>query len=217
VRKEVGMSRQSIEKQIAATGYSPMEVVGVLEAAAKAHVSTEDLKDALLLLGEPPDPMAPLSQYEQDFQHGGPFTGLPDDSGHVLPRLVRERLPSEVAEELAERLVEQRESLNVQEAADLLGVDPSRVRHRVSERSLLGYRSGHRLHLPKWQFQDDGKPLPHLRRILDIMPEGAHPATVTGFMTTRSDELDGKTAVEWLASGGQVDRVLFAATALTAW
>jgi excisionase family DNA binding protein len=98
-----------------------------------------------------------------------------------------------------------RASLSVEEAATLLGVSPSRVRHRVSERSLYGFKTGNRLRLPAWQF-DESSPLPGLRTVLAAFPEELHPLEIAGFMDNPASELDvddrSLPPRAWLISGG---------------
>lgn len=102
------------------------------------------------------------------------------------------------------------------EAAAQLGLPKDMVRDRVRKDQLYGYSVAGTLLLPRWQIRDGGV-LPHLPRVLASLPAETHPTTVTGFMTTPSDELDGQSPTHWLAQGGDPDRVLFALTALASW
>ena len=93
----------------------------------------------------------------------------------------------------------------VAEIARDLGIDPSRVRHRVAEGALFAIRIGRRVYLPDWQF-DHGAPLPSLRGILSALPGDLHPLEVAGFMTGPQPELEirGRAVSPrtWLAAGG---------------
>lgn len=197
------------EQQVQETGYTPAEALAVLRAATAARLTAADLAAALLALVEAestgPDG---LSDTEAAFltAHGGPSaqpggTETPED-------LTTMRLVS------ALRLI--RGALTVAEAAAQLGLPPDTVRNRVREGQLYGYSVAGTLYLPRWQIRD-GEVLPHLPRVLASLPAETHPMTVTGFMTTPSDELDGQSPTRWLAQGGDPDRVLFALTALTSW
>lgn len=200
------MSAQPVDTEITgSTGFTKDEVLALLRAAKDTHLPIEVVAAALTDAVPHPD-TAPLTQAEQDVlaKHGAPMPVLSDDEWFTAT--VRARLSA----------AEQAETLTVDQAADLLHRDPSRIRHQVYERHLYGYKVGNRLRLPVWQFHD-GAPLPHLRTVLAAFPRQVHPATVTGLMTTSSDELDGMSARQWLASGGPVEPVLALARTLTAW
>jgi hypothetical protein len=96
-------------------------------------------------------------------------------------------------------------SLSVAEVAAMLGVDASRIRHRLSDRGLYSIRVGRVHRLPSWQFHD-GQPLPGLRGVLAALPADLHPLVVEGFMSTPQPELDMHDAIttprHWLAHGG---------------
>ncbi|MGH9068612.1 MAG: helix-turn-helix domain-containing protein, partial [Acidimicrobiales bacterium] len=100
-------------------------------------------------------------------------------------------------------------ALSVREAADLLGVDPSRIRHRLSEGRLVGLRRGSVWRLPAWQFED-GESLPGLDQVALALPTDAPAAMVAAFMTTASPDLDlgGRPSSprEWLLAGGEPKR-----------
>lgn len=98
-------------------------------------------------------------------------------------------------------------SYTVSDAAMRLGVDGSRVRHRIADRSLYGFRIGARLHLPHWQFTDaePSGPLPDLRTVLRAVPDGISPIEMTSFMTNPQAELQlagrAMTPRQWLLAG----------------
>ncbi len=98
----------------------------------------------------------------------------------------------------------------VDEVAAVLGVDASRVRHRMADGALYGIRIGRRRVLPTWQFDQD-RPLPGLREVLASLPASLHPLEVAGFMTTPQPELEvgGQPASpqQWLAGGGSPQAV----------
>lgn len=105
------------------------------------------------------------------------------------------------------------ESLTTREAAELLGVDPSRVRHRIALGELwaLAPTAGQR-RLPRLQFTAEGTPMPGLAAVLRALPRDAHPLTVLGFLTSVQPDLELEpghpvTPLVWLSSGGNPDPV----------
>jgi hypothetical protein len=92
-------------------------------------------------------------------------------------------------------------SLGVAEAALLLGVDRSRVSHRLADGSLWAFRLGRSPRLPRWQFRD-GRVLPGLDAVIPALPAGLAPLAVAAFMATPQPDLGGDTPVDFLAGGG---------------
>lgn len=113
-----------------------------------------------------------------------------------------------------------RDSIAVGQAAALLGVDSSRVRHRVRDRALYAFKIGGALRLPNWQF-DGHEPIPGLRAVLAALPADLHPLEVTGFMTTPDPDLTvgaGPLSPRaWLRGGGDSQAVVELITHLDAW
>ncbi|WP_199438832.1 DNA-binding protein [Umezawaea beigongshangensis] len=101
-------------------------------------------------------------------------------------------------------------ALTVGEAARRLGVDPSRIRHRLGVGRLDGWKDRGGWRLPAWQFAGD-EVLPGLDVVLAAVPTDQPPLVVAQFMTTPQDDLDvdGKAASprDWLLAGGSPDRV----------
>lgn len=121
----------------------------------------------------------------------------------------------------ASNLVEQtRESLSVEQAAKLLMVDGSRVRHRVRDQALYAFKIGGALRLPTWQFHRHDS-IPGLRTLLAALPAGLHPLEVAGFMTTPDGDLtvdnDAISPREWLVGGGELRPVVELIEHLDAW
>lgn len=106
-------------------------------------------------------------------------------------------------------------SMSAAEAAVGLGISASRVRHRVSDRSLYAFRLGTTLRLPEWQFSRPQPgaltPLPHLRRVVAAAPQAIAPVELARFMTMVQPTLDpgdGPTSPRaWLLAGGDADAV----------
>lgn len=101
----------------------------------------------------------------------------------------------------------------VANVAKAMGVDPSRVRHRIAAGALCTVPAGRgraRL-VPRFQLDEHGRPLPGLASVLAALPEGLHPLEVEGFFTTAQPDLDldghPLTPRDWLATGGEMARV----------
>ncbi len=102
-------------------------------------------------------------------------------------------------------------------AAELLGIDPSRVRHRLAAHSLYGLKSADGWRLPRFQFDGD-QTLPGLERVLPRLERTLHPVSVVRWMLSPDPdlELDGRPASprDWLLSGGDPVPVAELASAL---
>jgi excisionase family DNA binding protein len=109
-------------------------------------------------------------------------------------------------------------TLSVDQVAQQLGIDQSRVRHLINDRPVRLYsvKLGARRRIPAWQIQG-GALLPGLDRVVEAIPAGAHPLDVAGVMTTPQDELGGRTAAEHLAEGGDVGPVTALLADLGRW
>jgi hypothetical protein len=112
------------------------------------------------------------------------------------------------------------ESLSAAEAAKLLGVDVSRVRQRLRERSLFGIEFESSWRLPLFQFERR-LVIPGLARILDALPRDLFPLDVVDwFVLSDPDlQLDSDASPlsprEWLLSGRPVETVVALAHDLT--
>ncbi|TNC21925.1 DNA-binding protein [Amycolatopsis alkalitolerans] len=113
--------------------------------------------------------------------------------------------PDYRARSVAAQAVLAESALTVADAARLLGVDPSRVRHRLAARRLAGWKDHTGWRLPAWQFARDGV-LPGLDAVLAAVPEGEPALAVAAFMSRRQDDLvlagEPVTPREWLLAGG---------------
>ena len=142
------------------------------------------------------DPSAALSADE--------VAGLEAVAADLRPRRARERDPR--ADAAAGYAAVLAGSLTVAEVARQLGVDTSRVRHRLAARQLLGVRRTDGWRLPAWQFGADGTPLPGIEQVLRVLSGEVHPVALTRFFVTPAAELRvGRAAVsprDWLAGGG---------------
>lgn len=152
--------------------------------------------------------MQTLTSEEERFlaEHGG------------VPAASRRKLQRLDARSAARAVLEAAESLSRAQVAQMLGVDESRVSHRLRDGSLYSYAgaSGRRRY-PSWQFAR-GTVLPHLADVLADLPAGTHPVTLRNFMTAPDDALllDGVpvSPVEWLAAGGSHEPIAVLAATL---
>ncbi len=108
-------------------------------------------------------------------------------------------------------------AMTVAEAAELLGVDPSRIRHRIAAGAIYAMRLGRRNMLPQWQFHETGA-LPYIAEVLAALPDDLHPLEVAEFFTESQSELIVKGAEvsprTWLAGGGEPEPVIDIAASL---
>jgi hypothetical protein len=109
------------------------------------------------------------------------------------------------------------DALSVSDVAARLGIDASRVRHRLAKRQLLGIRRPRGWLLPAYQFGADGRLLPGVERVTASLAT-AHPVVVARFFATPQPELVVERRVltprAWLEGGGDPARVVALARAL---
>lgn len=114
------------------------------------------------------------------------------------------------ARAVAEQAVLHDSALTVTEAARTIGVDNSRIRHRLLARRLMGWKDRGGWRLPAWQFTENGV-LPGLEQVLAALPADQPPLVVAAFMTTPQEDLMARsraiTPCEWLQAGGDPQRV----------
>lgn len=92
-------------------------------------------------------------------------------------------------------------SVSMREAAEILGVDRSRISRRITGNTLWAFdiRAGKRI--PRWQFLGD-QLLPGLDVVVPAIPRDATPAILDAFMHTSQPDFDDRTPIEYLAAGG---------------
>lgn len=144
-----------------------------------------------------PASVAPLSPADEDF--------LDAHSG-VTPA-TEEQVTAAMAATTAELVALVETSLSAGEVAEATGRDASTVRHWVRDGALYALKvGGNGRRLPRFQFTDDGRPLPGLRQVLGALPAGLHPLSVLGFFTSPKPELEiadvATSPRDWLAGGG---------------
>jgi hypothetical protein len=119
-----------------------------------------------------------------------------------------------VKQELKTRLEPVISSLSDIEVAQRLGIDVPQVRDRQAQGDLYSFTAGGRHRYSDWQFTGDpAQPLlPGLADLVSGLPEGLHPSSVQGFMTTPQEDLvvngERMTPVEWLLQGGDPQRLV---------
>lgn len=99
--------------------------------------------------------------------------------------------------------------LPTSEVATLLGRAASNVRRSAGAGDLYAITGGpsRELEFPAWQFVN-GRPLRGLREVTGALTPGMHPLSVEGFMTSPHEELEGRTPIDWLSTGGAVESVV---------
>ena len=112
-----------------------------------------------------------------------------------------------VAEGVADYAALLKTALSTREAADRLGVNPSRVRQRLGEGTLYGIRFGSEWRLPLFQFADGGL-LPGFEEVIArVDREEVHPVALYRWFTSPSSELYADdleielSPRQWLAGG----------------
>lgn len=121
----------------------------------------------------------------------------------LAPRRPRER--DSRAKAVAAQAVLRDTALSVAGAAERLGVDASRIRHRLADGRLAGWKDRGGWRLPVWQFTNTDV-LPGLEVVLAAVPQDQPPLVVAAFMTTEQAELpvsgEPTTPRDWLLAGG---------------
>jgi hypothetical protein len=126
----------------------------------------------------------------------------------LAPRRDKERDPR--ARTVALQAVLRDTAVTVAGAAERISVDASRIRHRLADGRLAGWKDRGGWRLPVWQFTNDGV-LPGLEAVLAAVPDDQPPLVVAGFMTTPQHDLPtaGEPTIprDWLLAGGDPEMV----------
>ncbi len=154
----------------------------------------------------------PLSDADADFlsAYGGP---------HVKQILTED--PEQAAQRLTIMAVRSTtwavsDSMSIADAAQLLGVDRSRISQLLSSGRLWAFQLGRSRRLPRWQFVGSGR-LPGLETVVPAIPDGLAPQSIAGFMKTPQSELDDSSPTDWLAGGGDPEVVATLLADLGRW
>ena len=144
----------------------------------------------------PPEPKADLTQAEAEALTAG---GL-----NLSPR--KDDEPSALARTTAKYAALLKTSLTTAEAAKRLGVDASRIRQRLSDRTLYGVRTSEGWRLPAFQFLAE-RPLPGIGDVLPRLSPDLHPVAVHNFFMLPNVDLHVEelgrdlSPREWLQAG----------------
>lgn len=98
------------------------------------------------------------------------------------------------------------ETLSVGQVTELTGKSRSQITRDLNGGRLYGFSLGRRWRVPRWQFPG-GILLPGLDEVVPAIPGHLHPAVVQGFMSSPQDDLDSRTPVEHLRTGGDPEPV----------
>jgi hypothetical protein len=110
-------------------------------------------------------------------------------------------------------------SFTLEMAAKILGVNPSRLRQRLAQRTLYGIKEGRSWRIPTFQFDAKRKKL--VRGIEKVLPKiraDAHPLAVATWFTNPhqdlvvGDEEKSVTPLQWLSVGDSPETVASLAT-----
>src|SRR5712692_2185470 len=122
--------------------------------------------------------------------------GLPADEAQVLASGGLDTAPLRAGEEepLTQTALEYarllQSSLSVEQAAQLLDVNPSRVRQRLTghPRTLYGIKEGRNWRVPRFQFAGR-KPIPGVAAVIGAVPPDLHPVAVRRWFTAPHPDL----------------------------
>jgi hypothetical protein len=98
-------------------------------------------------------------------------------------------------------------ALTVGQAAERLGIHPSRLRHRLADRTIYGIRIPSGWRIPAFQFEGD-RMIPGLEQVLPRLDRGVHPLSAYRWLTLPDPGLhldEDETPVspiDWLRAGG---------------
>lgn len=124
-----------------------------------------------------------------------------------------ESVPSSLERSRIELELLIRTSLTIDEAAHALGVTTSRVRQRLSQRSLYGLKEGKNWRIPRFQFASKSRLVRKIDVVLPHIRGDAHPLVVKNWFTLPHQDLvvgddeQPVSPIEWLASGGSPEVV----------
>jgi len=105
-------------------------------------------------------------------------------------------------------------ALTTREAADLLGVSEGRVRQRLKEKTLYGWKAGRENRLPAFQFEGGGE-VRGIGEVLRHVERSVHPVALLNWFTMADPDLylgeEEERAVSpraWLLSGGSPGKLV---------
>jgi hypothetical protein len=174
---------------------------------ARAGLSV-DPDEFLALVEDVAHQLAPADPDPAEYLTESQRTALTEVGLDLAPRRAGER--DVRARAVAAQAVLRDSALTVAGAAERIGVDGSRVRHRLGDGRLAGWKDRGGWRLPAWQFTNTDV-LPGLATVLAAVPDDLPPLVVAGFMTTPQPDLpvggDPSTPRDWLRAGGDPEPV----------
>jgi hypothetical protein len=163
-----------------------------------------DSDEFLALVEDAVSRLSPADPDPAEYFTGEQRAALSDVGLDLAPRRPDERDPR--ARAVALQAVLRDTALSVAGAAERIGVDASRIRHRLAAGRLAGWKDHGGWRLPVWQFTNAGV-LPGLDTALEAVPDDQPPLMVAGFMTTPQADLpisgEPATPRDWLLAGGE--------------
>lgn len=153
---------------------------GIQESPAVLNVMLWEAISRLHRALYPSDPRSDLTPHEVAALEAGGFELDPVDLGKADP----------LARTAAEYAALLSTSFSVKEAAQKLGVDPSRIRQRLTSTppTLYGIRLDTGWAIPEFQFADEAL-LPGLAEVVSRLDEELHPVAVLRWFTTPHPDL----------------------------
>lgn len=162
-----------------------------------------DADEFLALVEDAARRLSPVDPDPADYFTDSQRTALAEVGLDLAPRRASERDPR--ARTVALQAVLRDTALSVAGAAERVGVDASRIRHRLADGRLTGWKDRGGWQLPVWQFTNTSV-LPGLEAVLAAVPADQPPLVVAGFMTTPQADLptggEPTAPRDWLLAGG---------------
>lgn len=178
---------------------------GLRSALTRAGIRVE-ADEFVSLVEDASRRLAPVDPRPADYFSGDQRTALESVGLDLAPLRAGER--DVRARTVALQAVLRDTALTVAGAAERIGVDASRIRHRIADGHLMGWKDRGGWRLPVWQFTDDDV-LPGLATVLAAVPADQPALVVAAFMTTPQLDLGDPptTPRDWLLAGGDPARV----------
>ena len=171
--------------------------VGIKDSPRLFEEVVSEAIDEVLAIHRRADPETALTSAEQEALRRGGLDLRPREWGQEDPLL----------KTAADYAVLVASGYTVGQAAEHLGVDPSRIRQRLAARTLYGIKSRGVWRLPRFQFSENGL-VSHADLVLPRLRDGVHPVGVWRWFVTPNSELtlddEDETAVsprDWLLQG----------------
>lgn len=172
------------------------EVLGTYAPEISEADFVEDLRSRFEQVHGTDDPSLTAGELAFLSEHGG--AAARDAVAQWDPEAERNRRSRVVAGSVQHVLAQ---TLSAVEVAELTGKSRSQITRDLNTKKLYGLRVGRHWRIPRWQLTN-GAVLPGLAEVVPAIPEHLHPSVIEGFMSTRQDELDARTPIDYLLTGG---------------